>query len=155
MLPKQCCRLALANGRHLQTSPCFWTMAQFEVPPVCRSGYLLVVFGEVSEKSYLVAQCRTSKISKCWSSAKLWSYRSWNVEMLTFEAYGTLVSFLGLFRVKGCERLDCPRHWRRFPVLAHWKATWRNWKAAQRFNSRFEYRFSLASLQPQTVCKLS
>ena len=29
----------------------FWSAKKAEVPPVCRSGYLLVVFGEVSEKS--------------------------------------------------------------------------------------------------------
>ena len=35
-----------------------------EVPPVCRSGYLLVVFGEVSEKSHELSQNDSSLYKK-------------------------------------------------------------------------------------------
>ena len=48
------------SKRSAHVARAFWKR---EVPPVCRSGYLLVVFGEVSEKSSALsaAECTTGR----------------------------------------------------------------------------------------------
>ena len=177
-----------ANVPHKEErSRCFGTMCkdvpwcammchalQSQVPPVCRSGYLLVVFGEVSEKSQNLRWCRPwhgldTALMSCELVLKRWNKKNPRITSivpgfgahtcrlvtekrsesvwifddfctasiaLNHWTFGLLWTTFGLpfwiFLCSFCEAKwrelgtpwDTQRHWRRLPVLAHWKATW-------------------------------